>query len=62
MILWVGLNAFILVNRGRTFDPYPYILLNLFLSMLAAIQAPVILCPRIGTQRGTGSTLNTTMR
>ncbi len=43
MILWVGLNAFILVNRGRTFDPYPYILLNLFLSMLAAIQAPVIL-------------------
>ena len=43
MILWVCLNAFLLVNRGRTFDPYPYILLNLFLSMLAAIQAPVIL-------------------
>ena len=31
------------VRRGHTFDPYPYILLNLFLSMLAAIQAPVIL-------------------
>jgi uncharacterized membrane protein len=28
---------------SRAFDPYPYILLNLFLSMLAAIQAPVIM-------------------
>ena len=35
--------AYLLVSRGKTFDPYPYILLNLFLSMLAAIQAPVIL-------------------
>lgn len=43
MLAWVWLNAFLLVSRGRTFDPYPYILLNLFLSMLAAIQAPVIL-------------------
>ncbi len=43
MVVWVGLNAFLLMSRGRTFDPYPYILLNLFLSMLAAIQAPVIL-------------------
>jgi len=43
MLIWVGLNAFLLMNRGKTFDPYPYILLNLFLSMLAAIQAPVIL-------------------
>lgn len=43
MLLWVGLNAFLLLNRGATFDPYPYILLNLFLSMLAAIQAPIIL-------------------
>jgi uncharacterized membrane protein len=43
MLLWVGLNAFLLMRRGTTFDPYPYILLNLFLSMLAAIQAPVIL-------------------
>jgi uncharacterized membrane protein len=37
------LNAALLVNRGATFDPYPYILLNLLLSMLAAIQAPIIL-------------------
>ncbi|WP_291271811.1 DUF1003 domain-containing protein [Geothrix sp.] len=43
MLLWVGLNAFLLMSRGKTFDPYPFILLNLFLSMLAAIQAPVIL-------------------
>jgi uncharacterized membrane protein len=31
------------VLRGRAWDPYPFILLNLFLSMLAAIQAPVIM-------------------
>jgi uncharacterized membrane protein len=43
MLAWVGLNAFFLWDLGRTFDPFPYILLNLFLSMLAAIQAPIIL-------------------
>jgi uncharacterized membrane protein len=43
LLAWVLLNFFLLVRRGETFDPYPYILLNLFLSMLAAIQAPVIL-------------------
>lgn len=43
MLLWVGVNAVLLISRGATFDPYPYILLNLFLSMLAAIQAPIIL-------------------
>jgi CRP/FNR family cyclic AMP-dependent transcriptional regulator len=32
-----------IVLRGRAWDPYPFILLNLFLSMLAAIQAPVIM-------------------
>jgi uncharacterized membrane protein len=31
------------VLGGRAWDPYPFILLNLFLSMLAAIQAPVIM-------------------
>lgn len=40
---WVVLNTRILAPRHEAFDPYPYILLNLFLSMLAAIQAPVIL-------------------
>ena len=43
LIFWVILNSYILANRNETFDPYPYILLNLFLSMLAAIQAPVIM-------------------
>lgn len=43
MLVWVGINALLLIYRGATFDPYPYILLNLFLSMLAAIQAPIIL-------------------
>jgi uncharacterized membrane protein len=43
MLGWVGLNLILVASRGNTFDPYPYILLNLFLSMLAAIQAPVIL-------------------
>lgn len=43
LLSWVLLNSFILARRGDAFDVYPYILLNLFLSMLAAIQAPVIL-------------------
>jgi uncharacterized membrane protein len=43
MVLWVGLNGLLMLSHGKTFDPYPYILLNLFLSMLAAIQAPIIL-------------------
>jgi uncharacterized membrane protein len=43
VVLWMAVNALLLLNRGTTFDPYPYVLLNLFLSMLTAIQAPVIL-------------------
>ena len=43
LIVWVLLNSYILVNYNKAFDPYPYILLNLFLSMLASVQAPVIL-------------------
>jgi uncharacterized membrane protein len=43
LLSWVALNSFILARRGDSFDPYPYILLNLFLSMLAAIQAPIIM-------------------
>lgn len=42
LVSWVVLNSYVLAARGA-FDPYPYILLNLFLSMLAAVQAPVIL-------------------
>ena len=43
LIAWVILNSVILANYNKAFDPYPYILLNLFLSMLASIQAPIIL-------------------
>ena len=43
LLLWILLNSFLLVRMNSAFDPYPYILLNLVLSMLAAIQAPVIL-------------------
>jgi uncharacterized membrane protein len=43
LLSWVVLNTIILAQRNASFDPYPYILLNLFLSMLAAVQAPVIL-------------------
>src|SRR6266498_4174637 len=38
---WIILNGILLLNRG--FDPYPFILLNLILSCLAAIQAPIIM-------------------
>ena len=39
--VWIVLNVLLLLNRG--FDPYPFILLNLILSCLAALQAPVIM-------------------
>ena len=41
IVLWILANIFILLNKG--FDPYPFILLNLILSCLAALQAPVIM-------------------
>lgn len=40
MLLWMGLNIFILPHA---FDTYPFILLNLILSTVAALQAPVIM-------------------
>ena len=44
LIMWIVLNSFILIKlRNGSFDPYPYIFLNLILSMLAAIQAPIIM-------------------
>ena len=41
LFVWIVLNSFLLLKRP--FDPYPFILLNLVLSCLAAIQAPVIM-------------------
>ena len=43
LLAWVVLNTAVLGRVGRPFDPYPYIFLNLILSMLAALQAPVIM-------------------
>ncbi|HKI98639.1 MAG TPA: DUF1003 domain-containing protein [bacterium] len=41
IFVWVGINSLALVHRP--FDPYPFILLNLMLSLIAAVQAPVIM-------------------
>jgi len=41
LTIWIIANVFFL--RSRTFDPYPFILLNLILSCIAALQAPVIM-------------------
>lgn len=45
MIAWAGLNTWLLehVLHHKAFDPYPYILLNLFLSMMAGVQAAALL-------------------
>ena len=43
MSAYVVLSIILVATRGHSWDPYPFILLNLFLSMLAAIQAPVIM-------------------
>ena len=40
LVVYTGVNIFL---KRHIWDPYPFILLNLFLSMLAAIQAPVIM-------------------
>ena len=41
IVVWIGANAVLLATRA--FDPYPFILLNLIISCLAAVQAPVIM-------------------
>ena len=41
ILVWMVINIIFLLNKG--FDPYPFILLNLILSCLAALQAPVIM-------------------
>lgn len=41
LFIWICINSYILLSRP--FDPYPFILLNLILSCLAAIQAPIIM-------------------
>lgn len=41
LVIWIFSNVYFLSNKG--FDPYPFILLNLILSCIAAMQAPVIM-------------------
>lgn len=41
LTFWMGINTWWIIKKS--FDPYPFILLNLVLSCLAAIQAPIIL-------------------
>ncbi len=41
LVVWMAINSAVLLSRA--FDPYPFILLNLVLSCLAAIQAPIIM-------------------
>ena len=41
LLVWMAINA--LMGDARAFDPYPFILLNLVLSCIAAIQAPIIM-------------------
>src|SRR6266513_14148 len=41
ILIWIAINGIMLATRA--FDPYPFILLNLVLSCLAAVQAPVIM-------------------
>ena len=43
LLLWAFLNTEVLGPRQEAFDPYPYVFLNLILSMLAAVQAPIIM-------------------
>ena len=40
LMMWITINAFLLT---KPYDPYPFILLNLILSCLAAVQAPIIM-------------------
>jgi uncharacterized membrane protein len=42
-VFFLAILGWVLLNETQPFDPYPYLLLTLILSMLAAIQAPIIL-------------------
>lgn len=49
IVVWMCINTLLLRQRG--YDPYPYILLNLILSCLAALQAPVIMMSQNRTEQ-----------
>ena len=41
LVIWISINGWVLM--AKPFDPYPFILLNLILSCIAALQAPIIM-------------------
>lgn len=48
LVIWILVNVILFLNKG--FDPYPFILLNLILSCIAALQAPVIMMSQNRTE------------
>jgi uncharacterized membrane protein len=54
MIAWAVVNGVLHLGGASGFDPYPFILLNLFLSMLAGVQAAALL---IAAKRSDGISL-----
>jgi len=51
LLIWIAINGVLLVTHA--FDPYPFILLNLILYCLAAVQAPIIMMSQIEPKRET---------
>jgi hypothetical protein len=49
IMIWISINIYLLTTKP--FDPYPFILLNLILSCLAAIQAPIIMMSQNRTEK-----------
>ncbi|SHO60235.1 Uncharacterized membrane protein [Pseudoxanthobacter soli DSM 19599] len=43
IVVWVILNTLVLTRWIGAFDPYPFVFLNLMLSLVAAVQAPIIM-------------------
>lgn len=60
IMIWISINIYLLTTKP--FDPYPFILLNLILSCLAAIQAPVIMMARTEKNRRTGKEESMTIK
>ena len=57
---WTALNTFVLARHA--FDPFPFIFLNLMLSMVAALQAPIIMMSQNARPRRTDWKIGSTMR
>lgn len=60
ILIWMIINIWYLATKP--FDPYPFILLNLLLSCLAAIQAPIIMMSKTGKIKRTDKEVNTNIK